>query len=194
MKLNIRICAAVLLAASLLTFAGCKSEGNTETTAPETAAPTERIEKKYDEDGIITNEYCYLGDELQYSIDYVYDDVTGTVTKIKFDGEPDESGICPLIESERFEVNELGELKYYCKKDRKNVLITETEYVYYDDLTTVWKETKKDYNGTGGFTAEKKIYGEDGRITDLYLYEGNKETAHTVYSYDENGNRTEETK
>ncbi len=194
MKSNIRFCAALLLAASLLALGGCKNEGDAETTVTETAAPTERIEKKYDENGIITNEYCYLGDELQYSIDYVYDEVTGTVNKFKFDGETNEDGGNDLLESERFEVNELGELKYYCKKDRKNVLITETEYVYYDDLTTVWKETKKDYDGIGGFTAEKKLYDEDGRITDLYLYDGNKETAHTVYSYDENGNRTEETK
>ena len=196
MKLNIRSYVAfALIAASMLALGGCNKKEEAETTAAiETTVLEERIEKKYDEHGIITNEYCYVGDELKYSIDYLYETNTGTVRKIKFEGKLDENGNSVLIESERFEVNELGELKYYCKKDRKDVLVTETTYSFYDDLTTVWTEIKKDYDGKGGFTAEKKVYSEEGKLTDLYTYDGNTEKSHTVYTYDENGNRTETVK
>ena len=189
MKMNLRHGVAfMLIAASLFSFFACGGGKDAETTesAQVTEAPEKTVETKVDENGILTNEYYYLGDELDYSVDYVYDEKTGSVTKITFDGGKDKNGNSILMHSERYEVNELGNLKYYCKKDKNNALITETEYIYYEDLETVWKETKKTYDGHGSFTAEKKLYSEDGKLTDVYVYEGTKEVSHT--KYDENGN------
>lgn len=195
MRSNIKSSLAlVLIAASLFTFSACNSGKEAETTdsTAVTEAPEKTVETVLDEDGILKNEYHYLGNELEYSVDYIYDELTGTVSKFMFEGKKDDDGNSILIQSERYEVNELGNLKYYCKKDKKNLLITETEYTYYGDLETVWKETKKDYDGKGSFTAEKKLYDENGKLTDVYTYEGNKEVSHTAY--DENGKAVEEKK
>ena len=189
MKINVKGgIALMLIAASLFSFSACGNNKETEGTdsTEVTAEPEKTVETKLDENGILTNEYYYVGDELDYFVDYVYDEKSGTVTKITFEGKKDEWGNSVVISSERYEVNELGNLKYYCKKDKRNALITETEYSYYDDLETVWKEMKKDYDGKGSFTAEKKLYSEDGKLTDIYVYEGSKEISHT--KYDESGN------
>lgn len=195
MKINLRHgVALMLIAASLFSFSACNNKKDAETTEGTvvTAEPETSVETVLDEHGMLKNEYHYVGDELDYSVDYLYDEKTGTVRKIMFDGKKDKDGYSIPIQSERYEVNELGNLKYYCKKDKNNVFICETEYVYYGDLETVWKETKKDYDGKGSFTAEKKLYDENGKLTDVYLYEGNTEVSHT--KYDENGKVIEEKK
>lgn len=192
MKINIRRAALIVSAlAFALCLAACKDKAPEETTAEVTEAPEQTIETVVDEYGILQHEYCYEGDELKYSVDYLYDEKTGTVSKIMFEGKKDEEGNSILIQSERYEVNELGNLKYYCMKDSRNQLITETKKSYHGDLSTVWTETVINYDGRGSFTAEKKVYDKDGRLTDLYTYEGNEEKSHTVYTYDKDGNRIE---
>lgn len=162
---------------------GTFDEPEVTTIAPETTIPTasiqhEDVETQLYEDGTLKKIVYYKENVLDGSVDFVYRG--DSVYEIHYDKNNE------LIQTIKTQINIVGSVIYESVSDAEKKLM-ETEYVYYDDLTTLWKKTVIEYREDGVEAITKLIYSEDSLMTDKYVYEDSEEISHTVYTYDENG-------
>ena len=155
-KILIAVAAVLILAAvaavvilAVGSFSG--KDGEKEDKTADTVHPAE--ETFYNSDGSVNRVVFYDNDVYNGQTDYYSDGNKDYI--IYYDKDKNNCA------NELFEKNEQGKTVLHKKSENKKTVLLE-EYVYADDMVTLKKYTKKEYDENGTENAEKLYYADDG--------------------------------
>lgn len=141
------VAAVVILAVG--SFSG--KDGEKEDKTADTVHPAE--ETFYNSDGSVNRVVFYDNDVYNGQTDYYSDGNKDYI--IYYDKDKNNCA------NELIEKNEQGKTVLHKKSENKKTVLLE-EYVYADDMVTLKKYTKKEYDENGTENAEKLYYADDG--------------------------------